>query len=84
MWLYFTLGYHPKGDEQTKYMNQTLKQYFYVYYNYQQDNWSELLPLIEFAYNNTPSTTTSVSPLFANKKYHLSRILLPSKPTTLL
>jgi len=51
-------------------MNQTLKQYFYVYCNYQQDNWSELLPLAEFAYNNALSTTTSVSSFFANKGYH--------------
>jgi len=51
-------------------MNQTLKQYLYVYCNYQQDNWSKLLPLAEFAYNNTPSATTSVSLFFANKGYH--------------
>jgi len=25
MWLYFTLGYYPKGNEQTKHMNQTLE-----------------------------------------------------------
>jgi len=35
MWLYFTSGYHPEGDGQTKCMNQTLKQYFCVYCNYQ-------------------------------------------------
>ena len=51
-------------------MNQTLKQYLRVYCNYQQDNWSKLLPLAEFAYNNTPSATTGVSPFFANKEYH--------------
>jgi len=51
-------------------MNQTLKQYLYVYCNYQQDNWSKLLPFAEFAYNNTLSATTSVSPFFANKGYH--------------
>ena len=51
-------------------MNQTLKQYLHVYCNYQQDNWSELLPLAEFAYNNALSATTSVSPFFANKRYH--------------
>ena len=43
--LYFTLGYHSKDDEQTKYMNQTLNQYLHIYCNYQQDNWSKLLPL---------------------------------------
>ena len=25
MWLHFTSGYHPKGNEQTEHMNQTLK-----------------------------------------------------------
>jgi len=70
MQLHFTSGYHPKGDEQTKHMNQTLKQYLRVYCNYQQDNWSELLPLTKFAYNNALSATTGVSPFFANKGYH--------------
>jgi len=51
-------------------MNQTLEQYLCVYCNYQQDNWSKLLPLTEFAYNNTLSATTGVSPFFANKRYH--------------
>jgi len=70
MQLHFTSGYHSEGDGQTKYMNQTLKQYLYVYYNYQQYNWSKLLPLAEFAYNNALSATTSVFPFFANKGYH--------------
>jgi len=70
MWLHFTLGYHPKGDRQTKHINQTLKQYLHIYCNYQQDNWSKLLPLVEFAYNNALSATTSVSPFFTNKGYH--------------
>ena len=68
--LHFTSGYHPKGDEQTECTNQTLKQYLCVYYNYQQDNWSELLPLAEFTYNNALSATTSVSPFFTNKRYY--------------
>jgi len=70
MRLHFTSGYHSKGDGQTECMNQTLEQYLCVYCNYQQDNWSELLPLVEFAYNNAPSATTSVSPFFTNKGYH--------------
>ena len=70
MWLHFTSGYHPEGDGQTKRKNQTLEQYLHVYCNYQQDNWSGLLPLVEFAYNNAPSATTGVSPFFANKGYH--------------
>jgi len=49
-----------------------------VYYNYQQDNWSELLSLAEFSFNNVPNATISVSPFFANKEYH-SNITIHSK-----
>jgi len=70
MRLHFTSGYYPEGDGQTECTNQTLKQYLHVYCNYQQDNWSRLLPLMKFAYNNAPSTTTSVSPFFTNQGYH--------------
>ena len=72
MQLHFTSGYHPKGNRQTKRTNQTLKQYLHIYCNYQQDNWSKLLSLAEFAYNNALSATTSVSSFFANKRYHLN------------
>jgi len=79
MQLHFTSGYHSKGDGQTEHMNQTLKQYLHVYCNYQQDNWSELLSLVEFAYNNAPSATTGVSPFFANKGYHPNITIHPKR-----
>ena len=79
MRLHFTSGYHPEGDGQTECTNQTLEQYLRVYCNYQQDNWSELLPLAEFAYNNAPSATTSVSPFFANKGYHPNITVHPER-----
>jgi len=68
--LHFTSRYHPEKDSQMEYTNKILEQYLCVYYNYQQDNWSNLFLLIEFAYNNTSSTTTGMSPFFANKGYH--------------
>jgi len=61
MRLHFTSGYHLEANSQAEQTNQTLEQYLCVYCNYQQDNWSELLPLAEFAYNNAPSATTGVS-----------------------
>ena len=70
MQLHFTSGYHPEGNGQTERTNQTLEQYLQVYSNYQQDNWSDLLPLAEFAYNNAPSATTGISPFYTNKGYH--------------
>src|SRR6202795_67349 len=63
-------GYHPEGDGQTERTNQTLEQYLRVYCNYQQDNWSELLPLAEVAFKNAAQSTTGVSPFFANKGYN--------------
>jgi len=79
MRLHFTSGYHPEANSQVKRTNQTLEQYLRLYCNYQQDNWSELLPLAEFAYNNTPSATTGVSPFFANKGYYPNLIVYPEQ-----
>src|SRR5258707_7801267 len=70
MKLHFMSGYHLEGDGQTERINQVLEQYLRAYMNYQQDNWAPLLPLAEFAYNNATSTTTGISPFFANKGYH--------------
>jgi len=79
MRLHFTSGYYPEANGQAERTNQTLEQYLCIYCNYQQDNWSELLPLAEFAYNNTPSTTTGVSPFFANKGYHPNLLVYPER-----
>jgi len=62
--------------------NQTLEQYLRIYCNYQQDNWADLLPLAEFAYNNAPSATTGVSPFFANKGYHPNISVYPEHDMT--
>ena len=77
MQLHFTLGYYPEGNGQTERTNQTLEQYLQVYCNYQQDNWSKLLSLAEFAYNNALSATTGVSLFFTNKEYYLNITIHP-------
>jgi len=77
--IHFTSGYHPEGDGQTECLNQTLEQFLRVFCNYQQDNWSELLPLGEFAYNNAPGASTGVSPFFANKGYHPNIMVHPER-----
>ena len=79
MRLHFTSGYHPEGNGQMEQTNQTLEQYLRVYSNYQQDNWLDLLPLAEFAYNNAPSMTTGIFPFFANKGYHLNISVHPER-----
>ena len=62
--LHFMSGYHLEADGQTKRMNQTLEQYLYIYCNYQQTNWAQLLPLAEFAFNNVFSSFTGISLCF--------------------
>ena len=64
MRLHFTSGHHPSANGQVEHLNSTLEQYLQIYCNYQQDNWLKLLPLAEFAYNNTPHSSTGVSPFF--------------------
>ena len=70
MKLHFTSGYHPEADGQTERVNQTLEQILRVFCSYQQDDWSSLLPVAKFAYNNAVNDTTGVSPFFANKGYN--------------
>src|SRR5258708_25604746 len=79
MELHFMSGYHPEGDGQMECLNQVLEQYLQAYTNYQQDDWSSLLPLAEFTYNNTTNEMTGVSPFFANEGYHPSFTAEPNE-----
>jgi len=62
-------AYHPQTDGQTERTNQTIEQYLRCYLNYEQDNWVRLLPLAQFAFNNSASVT-GISPFYANYGYH--------------
>jgi len=76
---HFTSGYHLETNGQAKRTNQMLEQYLHVYCNYQQNNWSELIPLAEFSYNNALSATTGVSLFFAIKDYHSDLNVYPER-----
>ncbi|KAH7556815.1 reverse transcriptase [Bipolaris maydis] len=62
-------SFHPETDGQTERTNQTLEQYLRMYANKLQDNWVELLPTAQLAYNSTKSATTKHSPHYANYGY---------------
>ncbi|KAI0992699.1 hypothetical protein K3495_g15486 [Podosphaera aphanis] len=64
--LRFSTAFHPQTDGQTERVNSILEQYLRGYCNYQQDNWHDYLSLAEFSYNNSISSSTKVSPFFAN------------------
>jgi len=59
-------AFHLQTDGQTERPNSTLEQYLRAYGNYQQDDWKELLPMAEFAYNNGYQESTKHTPFFAN------------------
>ena len=59
-------AFHPQTDGQTERVNQVLEGYLRHYSNFQQDDWAELLPLAEHAYNTATSESTKDLPFFAN------------------
>ena len=63
-------SFHPQTDGQTERLNQTIEQYLRIFCNYQQDDWHSLLPVAEFAYNNSYQSTIKTSPFYANYGYH--------------
>ena len=65
----FSTAFHPQTDGQTERLNSTLEQYLRNYVSHRQDNWSTLLDVAEFAYNNRRSTSTGLSPFEANYGY---------------
>ena len=73
----FSTAFHPQSDGQTERVNQVLEQYLRTYCNYNQTDWSTLLDLAEFSYNNAVHASTKYSPFEANYGYH------PQDPSTI-
>ena len=53
-----TTAYYSQANKKAERTNQELKQYLRKYANHQQDNWPELVPLAEYAYNTTKTRGT--------------------------
>jgi len=64
-------AYHSQTDEQSKWMNQTVKMYLRHYVNRNQNNWVQLLLTAQFVYNNTQNETTEETPFWVNYEYNL-------------
>ena len=62
--------FHPPTDGQTERMNQALECYLRNYCNYKEDNWEEVLPMAEYAENNSLHSTVKMKPFFAKYGYH--------------
>ena len=63
-------AYHPQTDGQTERTNQVLEGDLRTFVNYDQDDWYQLLPLAEHAYNNSATNAHKMTPFFANYGFH--------------
>jgi len=68
--LSFSTSNHPQTDGQTERVNGILEQYLHCFINERQNNWVDLLPFAEFAYNNTLQQSINKSPIFANYDFN--------------
>ncbi|HWN07996.1 MAG TPA: reverse transcriptase domain-containing protein [Pyrinomonadaceae bacterium] len=73
-------AYHPQTDGQTERVNQELEQYLRLFVGERQDNWSALLPLAEFAYNNHVHTSTQQTPFLLDTGRHPRMGFEPEQP----
>ena len=67
-------AFHPQTDGQTERQNQTLEAYLRAYTNDAGDDWAKILPMAEFAYNNSIHAATGRTP------YSVVMTFAPSLP----
>ena len=63
-------AYHPQMDGQTERTNHVLEGYHSNFVNYDQHDCYQLLPLAEYAYNNSKASACRLTPFFANHCLH--------------
>ena len=57
---------HPQTDGQSESTNKTVEQVLRAFANYRMDNWADMLPLVEFAINDSRQSSTGMSPFVAD------------------
>ena len=57
-------------NSQIEQQNSIIKAYLRVFVNYKQDNWTRLLPMAEFAYNNAKHASMGYTPFELNYGYY--------------
>ena len=63
-------AYHPQTNGQTERTNQVLEGYLRNFVNYEQNDWYQLLPVDEYAYNNSQASAHKLTSFFANYGFH--------------
>lgn len=62
-------AYHPQTDGQSEIANQYMAQRLRPFVSQYQDDWSEYLPMVDFAAAALPQETTGTSPFFVERGY---------------
>jgi hypothetical protein len=78
-----TTAYHPQADGQTERVNQELEQYLRLFVSERQDDWADLLPMVEFQYNNHIHSSTQQTPFFLDSSQHPRMGFKPQAPSHL-
>jgi len=71
---------HPQSDGQTERMNRVLEDYLRRYVGNAHDKWLDLLPIAEFAINNSVQESTKYTPFFLNYGRHPRHPMDSPKP----
>jgi hypothetical protein len=73
-------AYHPQTDGQTERVNQEMEQFLRLFTNERQDDWDELLPMGEFAYNNHVHSSSQQTPFMVDTGRHPRMGFEPRQP----
>ncbi|TXT11509.1 uncharacterized protein COLE_01919 [Cutaneotrichosporon oleaginosum] len=68
--LLMSTSFHPQTDGQTERQIRTLKEALRHFVNTRQNNWAELLPLLEIAFNNSVQASTGKTPFELDLGFH--------------
>jgi transposase InsO family protein len=63
-------AYHAQTDGQSEIANKQMAQQLRAYVNFYQDDWSEYLPLIDYAAATLPQSSTGQSPFFTERGFN--------------
>jgi hypothetical protein len=74
----FSMAYHLQTQGQVENNNKWMEMYLWMFCSHRQDNWADLLPTAEFAYNNHHHLSIDTTPFFANYGYHPTLTNIPS------
>jgi len=55
-------AYHPQTDGESKWVNQELETYLWIFCHGQPTKWSNLLPMAEFSHNSATHSVTNQTP----------------------